>query len=116
MVKLNLPNQLWVIALVHGETNIIFELDHTPFSNKSKRLFHIKFFFKDTMKKDIFNVNLVKWQIMISSHIKEELNSVDLDHERKSISINKVINLSIFLGRSNLTLSWSTLPLGTTST
>jgi len=42
---------------------------------------------------------------MNSSHIKEELNCVDLDHERQSISINKVINLSIFPGhRPNIKL------------
>ncbi|BAT97495.1 hypothetical protein VIGAN_09095300 [Vigna angularis var. angularis] len=49
------------------------------------------------MKKDIFNVQLVKGPLTDGSHSKQNTNNTDFSHRRKSITIIKATDLSISL-------------------
>jgi len=66
-----------------------------PLSKKHRRLLHVNFLLKITMKEDIFDIQLMKWPVTNCCHGKEEANSSHLGHEIETVTTIKAINLSV---------------------
>jgi len=84
-----------VIVWGHIKSDAICIPYQTPPEQQTRRLLHVNFLLKITMKEGIFDIQLMKRPVTYCCHCKEEANSSHLGHGRESVTIVKAINLSV---------------------